>query len=101
MISPHGCYIYDDNDEFDDNTVSARLLSNVPDQNHYCDVTDNKIEFKKNGAEAPVVLGQINGVRFCGKRSGSSYLETPQAIDGGVCPTGYKSCHETSSPPSK
>jgi hypothetical protein len=95
MISPNGCAEVGGADDYDTSTV--RLLSG---DNTYCDISDGK-KLKKKGSNPPAVLGQINGVRVCGKRAGSNYLETPHAIDDGVCPTGYKSCHETSSPPTK
>jgi hypothetical protein len=74
--------------------MSKRLLEELP-RGFTCK------EFSKIQAFPPTVLSQINGTRFCGKRAGSNYLETPEALDAGVCPTGYKSCHDASSIPSK
>lgn len=47
------------------------------------------------GGMPPVVQAQINGIRVCGQRDGSSFMSVQRntnLLTGGSCPTGYQSC---------
>ena len=50
---------------------------------------------------SPIIQAQLNGYRVCGARGGDPFVNATRGISltqGGLCPSGYKSCGLLSSP---
>ena len=52
----------------------------------------NKFHCRTIPAQHPVIMGQFNGKRVCGKRGGSAFIDADRVQRNGTCPEGTSPC---------